>query len=215
MKTQTTKRQQDLLRIIYGHIKNIGFPPSFEEMREGLGVSSNQSVINLLVRLEKAKLIKRNQTAARSIKILPAGYKLLDKPSLAVFLGETSAGAPIEAIEILGEWQAIPSAIEKLEKPENEIFLLRVNGDSMINAGIDDGDAVLVQNRDEFFSGEIVLAQIDGNSTIKRFMSEDKPPYVYLKPENSKYKNLLFTDETRLTGKVVSILKNGSWQPVK
>ena len=85
----------------------------------------------------------------------------------------------------------------------------------MINAGIDDGDVVLVKNQKEFISGDIVLAEIGDEATIKRFMSTDTPPYVYLKPENPKYENILFTDEARLTGKVISVFKNGYWKPVK
>ncbi len=93
--------------------------------------------------------------------------------------------------------------------------MLRISGDSMINAGIDDGDMVLVQSKKEFVSKEIVLAEVDGNSTIKRFISEDKPPYVYLKPENPNYENIPFTDEVRLRGKVISILKNNIWKSIK
>ena len=85
----------------------------------------------------------------------------------------------------------------------------------MVNAGIDDGDAVLVQTKREFISGEIVYAEISDGGTVKRFISEDKPPYVYLKPENPKYENILFTDDVRLKGKVVSILKGSYWQSVK
>ena len=85
----------------------------------------------------------------------------------------------------------------------------------MINAGINDGDLVLVQEGKEFVSGNIVLAEIGDESTVKRFVSDDNPPYVYLKPENPKYKILPFTDETRLAGKVVSVLKNGQWNPLR
>ena len=93
--------------------------------------------------------------------------------------------------------------------------MLKVSGDSMINAGIDDGDAVLVQTKKEFVSGEIVLADNGGEATIKRFMSDDKPPYVYLKPENPKYGNILFTDEVRLKGKVISVFNKEQWKSVK
>jgi len=85
----------------------------------------------------------------------------------------------------------------------------------MINAGIDDGDAVLVQSMKEFVSGDIVFAEIRDEGTVKRFISEDKPPYVYLKPENPNHKNILFTDEVRLKGKVISVLKSERWQSVK
>lgn len=85
----------------------------------------------------------------------------------------------------------------------------------MINAGIDDGDLVLVQEKTEFVSGEIVLADVEGEYTIKRFISEDKPPYTYLKPENPEYPLILFKDNTELKGKVLSCLKNNQWQAVK
>lgn len=214
MKKDLTKRQKELLNIIYQYIKNSGFPPTLQEMRENLGVSSNQSIIDLLNKLKNAQFIKRDE-GARSIAILPLGYDVLGQPSLAAFLGATSAGAPIESVAIQGEWVNIPSAFEKLERLSNEIFALKIYGDSMINAGIEDGDLILVQSHKEFVSGDIVLAHQNGEATIKRFMSDDKPPYVYLKPENPKYENILFTEETELKGKVISVLKNGYWKPVK
>ena len=85
----------------------------------------------------------------------------------------------------------------------------------MINAGIEDGDVVLVREAKEFVSGEIVLAETPEGTTVKRFISEDKPPYVYLKPENPNYENILFTDDVELKGKISSIMKNGTWKSVK
>lgn len=212
MELAVTIRQKELLGIIYEFIKNTGFPPSIAEMRENLGVSSNQSILDLLEKLSKKGFIKRNQGNARNVTILPIGYKELGEPSLTPFLGVTSAGAPIEAIEITGEWKELPGEVAKLE---SDIFMLRISGDSMINAGIDNGDIVLVQTKKEFVSGEVVLAEKDGETTVKRFISEDKPPYVYLKPENPNYQNILFTDTTQLRGKVISILKNNNWKSIK
>lgn len=212
MKKTITKRQNELLLIIYKYIKNTGYPPTFEEMRIALNVSSNQSVIDLLMRLEKQRVIKKSESVARGIAILPMGYEILGKPSLVSFLGVTSAGAPLETIEIAGEWQEITGEVARLKQ---EVFLLKISGDSMINAGIDDGDIVLVQNQKEFVSGDIVFAQIGDGSTIKRFISEDRPPFVYLKPENSQYQNIIFTENVRLRGKVISILKNNYWKPIK
>lgn len=212
MENKVTKRQKELLSIIYRFIRSTGYPPTFEEMREDLGVSSNQSIIDLLTKLQRARLIQRSETAARGLHILPLGYKVLDNPPLAPFLGVTSAGIPTESIEALGEWQQLSKEIAKLA---DDVFVLKVMGDSMINAGIDDGDAVLVQARKEFVSEEIVYAQIGDEGTIKRFISEDKPPYVYLKPENPKYQNIIFTEEVRLRGKVVSVLKSNYWKPIK
>jgi len=212
MSLTITKRQRELLSIIYQYIKDSGYPPTFEEMKERLGVSSNQSIIDLLNKLKEQKLIKRNESAARGIIILPLGYKTLGKSALSPFLGVTTAGVPIEPIEISGEWQQVSSDTAILD---GNVFLLKISGDSMINAGIDDGDVVLVKGEKEFISGNVVLADIGGEKTIKRFVSEDKPPYVYLKPENPKYQIIPATDEMKLVGKVISVLKNGYWKKVE
>lgn len=206
-----TKRQKDLLSIIYTYIQSEGYPPTFEEMRQRLDVISNQSVIDLLAKLEKQQIIKRNESVARSIAILPVGYEILGKPPIAPFLGVSSAGTPINAIEITGEWQALSPGVAKLK---DEIFLLKISGDSMINAGIDDGDVVLVKREKEFISGNIVLARIGDEVTVKRFVSDDKPPYIYLKPENPNYKIIPATDEMKLEGKVISVFKKGVWMGI-
>ncbi|MEK7509724.1 MAG: transcriptional repressor LexA [Patescibacteria group bacterium] len=211
MKKPITERQKKLLAIIYGFLTDTGYPPTFEEMRESLKVASNQSVTDLLVKLSGAGYVKKN-TGARSLAITPLGYNALGRPALAPVLGTTTAGLPAEAIEIAGEWQRLSNEVSKLAE---EVFMLRISGDSMINAGIDDGDAILVQTKKEFISGEVVYAEIGDEGTVKRFISEDKPPYVYLKPENPKYENILFTDEVRLKGKVMSVLKGNYWQAVK
>lgn len=212
MNPQITTRQKELLGVIYQHIRDTGYPPSFQEMKEGLGVSSNQSVIDLLSKLERGWFIKRSESSARSIAILPLGYSVLEKPPLVAFLGAASAGSPTEVIEIPGEWEEVSTDVAKLK---GDVFLLKIIGDSMINAGIEDNDVVLVQGHKEFSSGNIVLAEIAGETTVKRFISDDKPPYVYLKPENPNYSIVPFTEETRLVGKVISVLKSGYWKSVK
>ncbi|MEK7562553.1 MAG: transcriptional repressor LexA [Patescibacteria group bacterium] len=209
-----TKRQKQLLEIIYNFIETTGYPPTFKEMRENLGVSSNQSIIDLLEKLKHGKLISRNE-GARSITILPFGYKAINKHPLIALLGTVSAGFPIESIELKGEWQAVPSVVgDKLEKLKDDVFLLKISGDSMINAGIDDGAIVLVRIQKEFISGDIVYAQIGDFATVKRFISDNKPPFLYLKPENPNYSIIHFTEEMTLKGKVISIIKNGQWKLV-
>jgi repressor LexA len=168
--------------------------------------------VDLLAKLEKQDFIKKNESAARGIALLPLAYEVLGKPSLVVFLGVTSAGVPIEPIEISGEWQSVSSDTAILS---DQVFLLKISGDSMINAGIDDGDVVLVKSEKEFVSGDVVLADTGDEKTVKRFISEDNPPYVYLKPENPKYKIRPITDEMKLVGKVISVLKNGYWKKVR
>lgn len=210
-KSSVTERQKQLLEMIYSYIKDTGYPPSFEEMKDSLDVVSNQSVIDLLTKLESQKLIKRNGSQARSIAILPLGYSALVKPPLSPFLGVTHAGPPLEVVEIEGQWEQLPGGLAKLE---SDIFILKVSGDSMINAGIDDGDSVLVQSKKEFVSGDIVLAEVDGESTIKRFISEEKAPYLYLKPENPKYDIIYFTESVTMKGKVISVFKNKQLVPI-
>ncbi len=212
MKNGLTARQKQLLEVIYQFIKNSGYPPTFEEMRENLGVSSNQSIIDLLEKLKRGGYLKRSE-GARSIAILPFGYEALGQPPLTAFLGVTSAGVPLETVEISGEWITTPTS--DVAQLKDDVFLLKVSGDSMLNAGIEDGDAVLVRGQKEFVSGDIVLAKIGDESTIKRFISDDRPPYIYLKPENPKYEIIPFDEETRLVGKVISILKNNYWKPIK
>ena len=208
-----TQRQKDLLSLIYEYIQTSGYPPTFEEMREGLKVKSNQSVIDLLAKLTEARYIRRDE-GARSLTVLPLGYQVLNMPLRAPFIGAASAGMPIEAIPIHGQWQAIPSVHGNLDRLAEEIFMLRVHGDSMINAGIDDGDAVLVQTKKEFVSGEVVLAQVGDSVTIKRFISQNKPPFVFLKPENPKYEILLIDDDTEIKGKVISVFKQNGWKSI-
>ncbi len=211
MKSAPTEKQKKLLEVIYRYIKDSGYPPTFEEMRQEFGVKSNQSVVDFLDKLEKHGLIRKDSGSARSLAILPLGYQFIGKDRLTPFLGVTTAGLPLTPTEIDGQWESISPEVAKLA---DEIFLLKVKGDSMINAGIDDGSTVLVKNAKEFFTGEIVLADVAGDFTIKRFISEDKPPYLYLKPENPKYNIIYFTDEVNLKGKVISILSGGQWKTI-
>ena len=211
MNNLITPRQKELLSIVYSYIKNEGYPPTFDEMRKKLKIVSNQSVIDLLNKLVEGKFLKRNENIARSIAILPLGYEALGKPPLVPFLGVTTAGFPIDPIEMTGELQELPGGVARFA---DQVFLLKVHGDSMINAGINDGDVVLVKSEKEFSSGDIVLAEVSGESTIKRFVSEDKPPYLYLKPENPEYKIIYFTEEVVLKGKVLSVVKQGQMNKI-
>ena len=216
MQKQIAPRQKQLLTILYNYISNSGYPPTFEEMRQDLDVSSNQSVIDLLKKLQDAGHIRKEVSQARGITILPLGYEALGHPPLAPFVGATSAGVPVQAVSFDGEWMQMPATHydTKIERLKANVYVLRVYGDSMINAGINDGDHVLVQEKKEFSSGDIVLAYDGDDATIKRFMSVNEPPYLYLKPENPKYKIILFRDSISMAGKVMAVLKSRQWVPV-
>jgi repressor LexA len=209
----TIQRQRELLRFIFDYVNESGYSPTLKEMREYMEFSSNQAVLDLLRKMELRGLIKKDISIARSIKILSDGYKDIGETPQIAILGTTSAGVPMEVVEISGEWMTTPESNVAIFK--DNVFLLKISGDSMINAGIEDGDLVLVKEQKEFISGDIVLAQIGDESTVKRFISQDNPPCIYLKPGNPKYENILFTENTQLKGKVISVLKNGQWKSIK
>ena len=204
MKSLVTKRQKELLQIIYDFIKNTGFPPTFEEMREKLKVSSNQSIIDLLEKLEKGGAIKRNEGSARSININPLGFKILGKQIFPV-VGISSAGPFIESFQDIDfKWMEVPTGImpeEKIKKTD-EVFIIQIQGDSMINAGINDGDKLLVQKSKSFKNGDIVVARNSDGTTVKRFMVEKNN--IYLKPENPNYDIIkIIPEEIVFEGKVI------------
>lgn len=207
--TQTksiTKRQKEVLKILYGYIKNSGFPPSFEEAKEQLGISSNQSLLDLLRRLEEKGCIKREEGQARGIKILPLGFKILKRKQLIPFAGISSAGSSIESyIETFERWEELPSNLlenEKVYESEENVFVIKVHGDSMVNAGIDDGDVLLVKQVKEFFNDDIVVARSDEGTTVKRFVTKDDGR-AYLQPENPAYGKIPIFAETVFDGKVI------------
>lgn len=204
MSSPITERQKELLSVIYNCIKVTGYPPTFEEMRIELGVSSNQSILDLLGKLEKEKTIKRNEGSARSITISPLGYKILGKQMFPI-VGTSAAGPFMESFADLSfKWVEIPSGLipdEKI-KQSDDVFIVQVSGDSMINIGIENGDNLLVKKSKEFKSGDIVVAKNNDGTTVKRFVVEGGKRY--LKPENLKYQNIvIIPGEISFEGKVI------------
>lgn len=203
--TIITKRQKEVLKIVYNNIKDFGFPPSFSELKGQLSISSNQSLLDLFRALERKSLIRREQGSARGIKILKKGYQAINANPLAPIVGVASAGLFTEAIEDIDAWIPLSKETEVIS---DDVIITRVMGDSMIGAGIEDGDLILfkkIQGK-EFYSGDIVLAQTPEGATIKRFVSRNKPPYKFLKAENPKYKPIRFTSETQVIGKMLKKL---------
>lgn len=204
MAKNITQKQLDALNLIYQNIKNSGFPPSMAEMREELKVVSNQSIINLLKALEEKGYIKREGGLARGLKILPKGYKALNTDPLVPVVGESSCGPFIEATQEIGNWIVMPGLANEVKTSDDKMFVIQVNGDSMINANIYDGDMLLVKQSREFKNGDIVVARSDDGTTVKRFVAENKR--AYLKPENPAYKNIPIFEDTYFDGKVIANL---------
>lgn len=200
---KVTERQKELLKLIYCSLRDNGYSPSFEELKGSLGVASNQAVYDHLESLEKKNLIKRGEHQARNIKITSAGCRVLGVNLIVPVAGVSYAGNLSESYEIADDWQELSKDVKRHNK---EVFLIKVSGDSMINAGINDGDTLLAQEDKEFKSGDIVLAETPEGTTIKRFISDNSPPYIYLKPENPEHKIIQFTHEMTLKAKII-----GKW----
>lgn len=199
-----TKRQRQVLTIIYRSIKSFGFPPTLADLREELGVKSNQAVIDILHSLEKKKAIKREEGTARGIKILNTGFKTLSVKPIIPRLGITSAGPYRTAFENL-DWQES----KELKTAEN-VFIVEISGDSMIGAGLKNGDKVLIQQSKEFKNGDVVLARDNDGTTVKTLVNKDGK--IYLRPENPKYPKIPIYPETRLLGKVIGKIGEYSYQ---
>ena len=190
-----TKRQKEALRAIYGSVKDSGYPPTLADLRQKLAVVSNQAVLDLLRILEEKKCIKKEEGMARGLKILDRGFEELGTKPILPIVGITAAGPYTQAFENL-EWKNWSGT-----QMADNVFIVKIHGDSMIGAGYDDGDNVLVQQAKEFKNGDIVLARDNDGTTIKRLIHDDGK--VYLKPENAKYGNIPIYPDTRLLGKII------------
>lgn len=201
-----TAKQKKVLELIYNSIKSSGFPPTLADLKEELGVSSNQAILNYLELLDKKGYIKREEGHARAIKILPLGFNAIGENQLISLAGASAAGPMIESLEdIASDWAVLPGEViknEKIKQSKEEFFAIQVYGESMINAGINDGDTLLVKKTREFRSGDIVVARSDDGTTVKRFIAESDGK-AYLKPENPAYKNIPIFEDTMFDGKVI------------
>lgn len=208
MRGKITTRQKEFLNAISESLKSEGYPPTFDELKEKFKISSNQAIIDHLNALERQKLIKRDETA-RGIKLTQLGYKTLGLKPLLPMAGASYAGTFSETFTLQGTWVELSSEVKKLS---SEVYVIQVSGDSMINAGINDGDHLLVQTQEHFKSNDIVVAESSDGTTVKRFIRQNKPPFIFLKPENPKYKHISFSDEVSMQGKVIGKLVSNHWQ---
>lgn len=199
MEGKITKKQREILVFIYSSIETNGYPPTLVEFKEEFGYKSNQAVLDHLKSLEQKRLIKKEENSARSLAILPLGYDIIKKEPLIRLAGVSAAGTPIQAIEQT-EWITMPSGYRKYE----DIFIVEINGNSMIEAGIYDRDKVLIKKANEYKNGDIVLARIGDEVTLKTFVHQDGR--VFLRPENPACRNIPITHETFFIGKFIKNL---------
>ena len=202
--TELTKRQDEILKYIKEYMVGHGYPPTIREICKAMGVSSPATVHAHLHNLVKKGAIKMEESKNRAIELLvPNEFAIQDEKTIEVpLLGKITAGTPIEAIEHPNEYFSLPSFLVPNNK---EVFTLNVSGCSMINAGILDGDIVIVERKNTARNGEIVVAMTDENEvTLKTFYKETG--YFRLQPENDTMDPIILNNVTIL-GKAIGLYR--------
>lgn len=203
MSKEITKRQKELLQFIIKQIRDHNLPPSISEMANFLKVSSKNAVAKLLTALEEEGFIKTDGRA-RGVTVLDALGDTLEKGLVRVpLLGRIQAGGPTLAEEHVEEWVNLP---QTMVKGRRDVFLLKVRGESMINAGIYEGDLVIVRPTKEAKNQDIVVALLHDEATVKRLIFVKNR--AYLKAENPDFANIYPKDEWTIQGKVVGVIRN-------
>ncbi len=203
---ELTVRQREIFEYIKGSVIEIGRPPSLREIGERFGINSTNGVRSVLEALERKGYIHRNRYLSRGIEILKETPEHLDERQLRAvpWVGRVAAGTPVWAEQnIEGNFY-----VDRTFAPGEHIFSLRVQGDSMKNAGILDGDFVLVRRQQTAQKGDIVVAQIDDEATVKRFYPERKR--VRLEPDNPDFGPIIVEKGTpgfAIAGKVIGLLR--------
>ena len=196
-----TPKQQEILEYIKETILKKGYPPAVREICEAVKLKSTSSVHSHLETLEKNGYIRRDPTKPRTIEIIDDCFNLARREVLNVpLIGTVAAGTPLLAQENIETYFPIPSEL----LPNKEIFMLKVKGDSMIEAGIFNGDQILVEKTNTAENGEIVVALLDDSATVKRFYREDG--HYRLQPENASMEPI-FVDEVQILGKVIGLFR--------
>lgn len=193
-----TKKQQEILDYIKNEILNRGFPPAVREICEAVNLKSTSSVHSHLETLEKNGYIRRDPTKPRAIEIVDDSFNLVRREVVNVpIIGSVAAGEPILAIENIENYFPIPAEF----MPNAQTFILKVKGESMVNAGILDGDHVIVEQCSSAKNGDMVVALVDDSATVKTFYKEDG--YYRLQPENDYMDPIIVHGELQILGKVI------------
>jgi repressor LexA len=204
-----TGRQQEIWKFLTDYVDEHGYPPTVREVGEAVGLASPSTVHAHLANLERAGLIKRDPTKPRALELRrdpkPDAARVDDVHRLPL-LGEIAAGGPLLAEQNVEEYMAVPEPLAR----GGEEFLLRVKGDSMINAGILEGDLVVVRRQQDARDGDIVVAlagadETADEATVKRFFRENGR--IRLQPENDALEPI-YTDYVQVLGKVTGVFRS-------
>lgn len=194
-------KQQEILEYIKQEILRKGYPPAVREICEAVHLKSTSSVHSHLETLEKNGYIRRDPTKPRAIEIMDDNFQLTRREMVNVpIIGNVAAGQPILATENIESYFPIPAEF----MPNQDSFLLHVKGESMINAGILDGDFILVRQQTTASNGDMVVALVDDSATVKTYYKEDG--YYRLQPENDAMEPII-VDEVSILGIVFGVFR--------
>mgnify|MGYP001547046241 CR=1 FL=1 len=195
-------KQKQLLDLLTNEIRTKGLPPSISEIAEGLRLKSKNAVAKLLRVLEDKGYIRRS-SKARDIEVLNPDGEPISRGLLSVpLLGRITAGLPMLAEEQIEDWLNLPASLVRGRK---DVFLLKVQGHSMKDAGILNGDLVIVKQQKLAEINDIVVALLDDEATVKRLVKKDNR--FYLKAENRDYPNIYPEHEWSIQGKVIGVIR--------
>lgn len=197
MKEQKLTQTEKVLNFISDYTKKNSYPPSVREMCKGLGISSTATIVYHLKKLEEQGKLVREKSRNRAIEV--SGLQTLSETIPIV--GKVTAGTPITAIENVEDTLSFS---QNVFGASGELFILNVSGESMINAGIFDGDKIVVKKCEYAENGEIVVAMIDGEATVKRFYKESN--HIRLQPEND-YMSPIISENVQILGTVVGLIR--------
>jgi len=196
-----TSKQKEILEFMKNEILSKGYPPAVREICEAVHLKSTSSVHSHLETLEKNGYIRRDPAKPRAIEIVDDNFNLTRREIVNVpIVGTVTAGQPILAVENIESYFPIPMDY----MPNQETFMLKVKGESMINAGIFDGDTILVQKQSHAKNGDFVVALIEDSVTVKTFYKEKD--YYRLQPEND-YMDPIIVPEVEILGKVIGLFR--------
>lgn len=196
-----TKKQTEILEYIKSQILNKGYPPSVRDICTAVNLKSTSSVHAHLETLEKNGYIRRDPTKPRAIEIIDDNFNLTRREVVNVpLIGQVAAGQPLLAVENITSYFPIPAEFI----PKEEVFMLNVKGESMVNAGIYDGDQIIVKQQSTASNGEIVVALVDDSATVKRFYKENG--HIRLQPEND-FMEPIIVDSCEIIGKVIGLIR--------
>lgn len=194
-------KQRQILEYIKKEIIDRGYPPSVREICDAVGLRSTSSVHAHLETLEKNGYIHRNPSKPRAIEIIDDTFNLPRREVVNVpILGNVAAGQPLLAVENIENYFPIPAEY----MPNHETFMLKVKGESMINAGIFDGDTIMVQRQNNAENGDMVVALVGEGATVKTFYKEDG--HFRLQPEND-HMDPIIVDNVQILGKVFGVFR--------